>query len=149
MISFNLMNLFFLSKIHITIDWMRDTRTIFRPIRILIQIYGWDKIIWWPNRNRVYGVSNTTPKNLRTTHSVSTFGCLQSVSSTQTPEFEAVLDQLEYDQTAHLNKKIWTTHYEIWRILLSGNENEITHVQWRREGGRQGLGPLQENAPPL
>jgi hypothetical protein len=36
-----LMNLFFLSKIHIIVAWRRDMTTIFRPIWILIWIYGW------------------------------------------------------------------------------------------------------------
>jgi hypothetical protein len=46
-----------------------------------------------PDRNRVDGLSKTMAKNLRTTYSVSTVGCSQSIPSTQTPEFEVMLDQ--------------------------------------------------------
>jgi hypothetical protein len=44
-----------------------------------------------PDRNRVYGLFNTTVQNLQTSRSISTVGCLQSVSSTQILEFTAML----------------------------------------------------------
>jgi len=53
-----------------------------------------------PDKNRVYGLSNTTVENLRATRSVSIVGSSQSVSSTQSKEF-VVLQQ----HTAHLIKK--------------------------------------------
>jgi len=40
-----------------------------------------------PDKNRVYGLSNTTAENLRAARSVSTVGSSQSVSSTQSKEF--------------------------------------------------------------
>jgi hypothetical protein len=43
-----------------------------------------------PNRNQMYGLSNTTTENLRTACSVSTVGSSQSVSSTQSQEFAAL-----------------------------------------------------------
>jgi len=43
-----------------------------------------------PDKNRVYGLSNTTAENLRAAHSVSTVGISQSVSSTQSKEFVAL-----------------------------------------------------------
>jgi len=43
-----------------------------------------------PDKNRVYGLSNTTAENLRVAHSVSTVGSSQSVSSTQYKEFVAL-----------------------------------------------------------
>jgi len=46
-----------------------------------------------PDRNRVDGLSKTMTENLRMTCSVSTVGCSQSILSTQTPEFEVMLDQ--------------------------------------------------------
>jgi hypothetical protein len=55
-----------------------------------------------PNKNQVYELSNTTIKNLQTTHNAFTVGCLQSISSTETPEFEAILDQRVKDRTTHL-----------------------------------------------
>jgi hypothetical protein len=43
-----------------------------------------------PDKNQVYGLSNTTAENLRATRSVSTVGSSQSVSSTQSKEFVAL-----------------------------------------------------------
>jgi len=43
-----------------------------------------------PDKNRVYGLSNTTPDYLRSTHSVSTVGSSQSKSSSQSKEFVAL-----------------------------------------------------------
>jgi hypothetical protein len=53
-------------------------------------------------------------ENLCTTRSVLTIGFLQSVPSTRTPEFGAILDQRTHDQTSHLNEKYkqLTTDYE-------------------------------------
>ena len=57
------------------------------------------------DRNWVYGLSNTTAKNLQMTFSVSTVGCSQSILSTQSPEFMALLDQGVQERTTHLNEK--------------------------------------------
>jgi hypothetical protein len=43
-----------------------------------------------PDKNRVYGLSNTTAENLRAARSVSIVGSSQSVSSTQSKEFIAL-----------------------------------------------------------
>ena len=43
-----------------------------------------------PDKNRVYGLSNTTAENLRAARSVSTVGNSQSVSSTQSKDFVAL-----------------------------------------------------------
>jgi hypothetical protein len=43
-----------------------------------------------PDRNRVYGLSNTTAENLQATRSVSTIKSSQSVSSIQSQEFVAL-----------------------------------------------------------
>jgi len=48
-----------------------------------------------PDKNRVYGLSNTTSENLRATHSVSTVGSSPSVLSTQSEEFKALKQQYE------------------------------------------------------
>jgi hypothetical protein len=53
-----------------------------------------------PDKNRVYGLSNTTTENLQAARSVSTFRSSQSVSSTQSKEFVA-LEQ----HTTHLTEK--------------------------------------------
>ena len=43
-----------------------------------------------PDKNQVYELSNTTADNLRSTHSVSTVGSSQSISSFQSKEFVAL-----------------------------------------------------------
>ena len=43
-----------------------------------------------PDKNQVYGLSNTTADNLRTACSVSTVGSSQSISSSQSKEFVAL-----------------------------------------------------------
>jgi hypothetical protein len=43
-----------------------------------------------PDKNRVYGLSNTKAENLRAARSVSTIGSSQSVSSTQSKQFMAL-----------------------------------------------------------
>jgi len=56
-----------------------------------------------PDKNRVYGLSNTTAENLRSACSISTVGSSLSVSSTQSEEFMALKQHYErlstdYDQ---------------------------------------------------
>jgi len=64
-----------------------------------------------PDKNRVYGLSNTTAENLRSTRSVSTVGSSPSVSSTQSEEFMSLKQQYErlstnYDQLRQMVMKI-------------------------------------------
>jgi len=63
------------------------------PIQISIWICGWrqDRLLH-PIEIGLYGLSNITIKDLRTTHNVSTIRCSQLVLSTQTPEFDVILD---------------------------------------------------------
>jgi hypothetical protein len=58
-----------------------------------------------PDRNQLYGLSNTTTENLQTTRSALTVECSQSIPSVQTLEFTVILDQQVQDQTIHLNDK--------------------------------------------
>jgi len=53
-----------------------------------------------PDKNQVYGLSNTTVDNLRSTRSVSTVGSSQSISSSQSKEFVAL-----QQHTAQLTEK--------------------------------------------
>jgi len=53
-----------------------------------------------PDKNQVYGLSNTTADNLRSTRSVSTVGSSQSISSSQYKEFLAL-----QQHTAQLTNK--------------------------------------------
>jgi len=62
-------------------------------------------------KNRVYGLSNTTVENLQSAHSVSTVGSSPSVSSTQSEEFMALKQQYEqlstnYDQLRQMVMEI-------------------------------------------
>jgi len=59
------------------------------------------------DKNRVYGLSNTTAENLRAAGNVSTVGSSPSVSSTQSEEFMALKQQYErlstdYDQLCQM-----------------------------------------------
>jgi acyl carrier protein phosphodiesterase len=53
-----------------------------------------------PDKNQVYGLSNTMADNLRSTRSVSIVRSSQSISSSQSKEFEAL-----QQHTAQLNEK--------------------------------------------
>jgi len=53
-----------------------------------------------PDKNQVYGLSNTTADNLRSTRNVSTVGSSQSISSSQSKEFVAL-----QQHTAQLTEK--------------------------------------------
>jgi hypothetical protein len=48
-----------------------------------------------PDKNQVYGLSNTMIENLWVTHSVSTVGSSQSVSNTRSEEFMTLKQQYE------------------------------------------------------
>ena len=60
-----------------------------------------------PDKNRVYGLSNTTADNLRSTRSVSTVGSSQSISSSQSKEFVALQQHTAQitDKYDHLSAK--------------------------------------------
>jgi hypothetical protein len=55
------------------------------------------------------------------TCSVSTVGFLQSVSSTQSPEFAALLDQGVYERMTHFNKKyeqLTAAYEELCQVVM-------------------------------
>jgi len=55
------------------------------------------------DKNWLNSLSNTMIKDLQTTCSNgSTIGCSQSIPSTQTPEFEVILDKSVQARTTHL-----------------------------------------------
>ena len=74
-----------------------------------------------PNKNLVYGLSNTTTENLRATCSVSTVGSSQSVSNTQSKEF-VVLKQ----HTAQLTEKY--NHLSAEYIELKANHEQLRQI---------------------
>jgi len=68
-----------------------------------------------PDKNQVYGLSNTTADNLRSTRSVSTVGSSQSISSSQSKEFVALqqhTDQLteKYDNLSAEYAQLKASH---------------------------------------
>ena len=69
-------------------------------------------------------------KNLQTARSVSTIGCSQSISSTQTLEFAVMLDQRVQARMTHLNEKceqLIVDYEELSRLVI--NEDEIIN-EW-------------------
>jgi len=73
-----------------------------------------------PDKNRVYGLSNTTAENMRVARSVSTVGSSKSVLSTQSEDIMA-LEQ----HTTNLTEK-YKQLGELWTPSLNGHEHDIT-----------------------
>ena len=117
LLFFEFADLFFF-RIHITPGWRRDTGMIPLPIQIWIRIYGWrqDRLID-PIENWVYGLSNTTFKDLRMACSVSTIGFSQSVPSTQTLEFKEILDQWVQARTTYIDADYEQLSTEMTELL--------------------------------
>ena len=58
-----------------------------------------------PDKNRVYGLSNTTVDNLRSTGTALTVGSSQSVSSSQSKEFVALQQRCDHLSEAYTQLK--------------------------------------------
>jgi hypothetical protein len=78
-----------------------------------------------PDKNQVYGLSNTTADNLRTACSVSTVGSSQSISSSQSKEFVAL-----QQRTAQLTERY--NHLSAKYAQL-----KASHAQQRAESAQQ------------
>jgi hypothetical protein len=78
-----------------------------------------------PDKNRVYGLSNTTADNLRTARSVSTVVSSQSISSSQSKEFVAL-----QQRTAQLIERYDHLSAEYAQLKAS-------HAQQRAESTQQ------------
>jgi hypothetical protein len=79
-----------------------------------------------PDKNRVYGLSNTTAENLQAAHSVSTFGSSQSVSSTQSKEFVALQQHM-----AQLTEKYDYLSAEYAQLKAENAQQKADHEQLR------------------
>jgi hypothetical protein len=103
-----------------------------------------------PNKNRVYGLSNTTAYNLRSARSVSTVESSQSISSSQSKEFVALQQHttqftekydhlsVEYAQlkvckvwttqsiSSTIKSRVWTTKSGLWTVSRNGHEHGNT-----------------------
>jgi hypothetical protein len=75
-----------------------------------------------PDKNRVYGLSNTTTDNLRSTRSVSTVGSAQSISSSQSKEFVAL-----QQHTAQLTEKYDNLSAEYAQLKASHAQQRAEH----------------------
>ena len=58
-----------------------------------------------PNKNQVYGLSNTTTANLQSAHTASTVGSSQSVSGSQSKEFVALQQKCDHLLEAYTQLK--------------------------------------------
>jgi len=81
-----------------------------------------------PDKNRVYGLSNTTAENLQVTRSVSTVGSSQSVSSTQSKEFMAL-----QQHTAQLTEKYDHLSAEYAQLKAEHAQQKAEHAQQKTD----------------
>jgi hypothetical protein len=77
-----------------------------------------------PDKNRVYGLSNTMAENLRGGHSVSTVGSSQSISSTQSKEFVALQQHTaqlteKYDHLTAEYTQLKANHEQLRQMVLN------------------------------
>ncbi|KAL9374126.1 hypothetical protein Peur_033746 [Populus x canadensis] len=77
-----------------------------------------------PDKNRLYGLSNTMVENLRAAHSVSTVGISQSVSSTQSKEFVALQQHTaqlteKYDHLSAEYPELKANHEQLRQIVMN------------------------------
>jgi len=86
------------------------------------------------DKNRVYGLSNTSADNLRSTRSVSTVGSSQSISSSQSKEFVAL-----QQHTAQLTEK-----YD--NLLTEYAQLKASHAQQRAESEQIKASQAQQKA---
>ena len=116
----NLINLIFLSTIHITNRLKeRYTDDLSTFLNLNSDLWLEARSSEGPDINRVYGLSNSTTENLWMVGSAATIECSQFITSTQTLKFEMMLDQRVQARTTHLNEKYgWlTVDYEELRQL--------------------------------
>ena len=77
-----------------------------------------------PDKNRVYGLSNITTDNLRSTRSVSSVGSSQSISSSQSKEFVAL-----QQHTTQLTEKYDHLSVEYAQLKASHAEQRVEFAQ--------------------
>jgi len=81
-----------------------------------------------PNKNRVYGLSNTTAENLRAARSVSTVGSSQSVSSIQSKKFVAL-----QQHTAQLTEKYDHLSGEYTQLKVEHAQQKAKYAQQKTD----------------
>jgi murein L,D-transpeptidase YcbB/YkuD len=89
-----------------------------------------------PDKNRVYGLYNTTADKLRSARSVSTVGSSPSVLSTQSEEFLALKQQYE-----HLSTDYAQLHQMVMEFRLKMGDDPCAASFWS-------YGPGNNQPPP-
>jgi hypothetical protein len=97
-----------------------------------------------PDKNRVYGLSNTTTENLCSARSVSTVGSTPSVSSTQSEELTALKQQ--YQQ---LSTNYNELHHIVMEMRSKMGDATCAGSFWPYGPGNNQLPPPPPPAPPL
>jgi len=85
-----------------------------------------------PDKNWVYGLSNTKTDNLRSTRSVSTIGSSQSISSSQSKEFVAL-----QQHTAQLTEKYDNLKAEYAQLKTSHAQQRVESEQLKTSQAQQ------------
>jgi len=111
---------------------------------------GFDPDLWMevgssgePDKNQVYGLSNTTAENLRATRSVSTVGSSPSVSSTQSEEFMALKQQYE-----RLSTDYEQLHQMVMDIRSRMDDDTCAALFWPHGPGNNQSPPPPPPPPP-
>jgi len=94
-----------------------------------------------PDKNRVYGLSNTTADNLRSTRSVSTVGSSQSISSSQSKELVAL-----QQHTAQLTDKYDHLSAEYAQLKASHAQQRAKSEQIKASQAQQKVEYEQQKA---
>ena len=94
-----------------------------------------------PDKNRVYGLSNTTADNLRSTRSVSIVGSSQSISRSQSKEFVALKQH-----TAQLTEKYNNLSTEYAQLKASHAQQRAKSEQIKASQAQQKVEYEQQKA---
>jgi len=97
-----------------------------------------------PDKNRVYGLSNTTADKLWSARSISTVGSSPSVSSTQSEEFLALKQQYERLSTDYAQ-----LHQMVMEIRSKMGDDPCAASFWSYSPGNNQPPPPPPPAPPL
>jgi len=97
-----------------------------------------------PDKNRVYGLSNTTAEKLRSARSVSTVRSSPSVSSTQSDDFLSLKQQYE-----RLSMDYAQLHQMVMKIRSKMGDDPCAPSFWPYGPGNNQPPPPPPPAPPL
>jgi len=100
------------------------------------------------DKNRVYGLSNTTADNLRLTRSVSTVGSSQSISSSQSKEFVALQQHMAQltDKYDHLSAEYAQLKASHAQQRVESEQIKASQAQQKAEYEQQKMAYEQQKA---